>query len=67
VSDAIEPRKCRAIVLVSEALAAMPSRGKNLSGQISAIVSNPDTRPGENLAYVSVVKLGKGIRIVQDQ
>jgi hypothetical protein len=67
VSDAIEPRKCRAIVLVSEPLSATPSHRKYLGGQIGAIVTHPGTRPGENLAYVSVVELGKGVRIVQDQ
>jgi hypothetical protein len=64
VSDAIEPRKCGAIVLVSEPLSAMPRRRKDLGGQIGVIVTHPDTRPGEDLAYVSVVELGKGVRVV---
>jgi hypothetical protein len=67
VSDAIEPRKCGAIVLVSEPLSAMPRRRKDLGGQIGAIVTHPDTRPGEDLAYVPVVELGKGVRVVSDQ
>jgi hypothetical protein len=45
----------------------MPRRRKDLGGQIGAIVTRPDTRPRENLACVSVVELGKGVRIVQDQ
>jgi hypothetical protein len=64
VSDSIEPWKCGAIVLVSETLSAMPRRRKDLGGQIGAIVTHPDTRPGEDPAYVSVVELGKGVRVV---
>jgi hypothetical protein len=67
VSDAIEPRKCGALVLVSESLSAIPRRRKDLGGQIGAIVTHPDSRPGENPADVPVVELGKGVRIVQDQ
>jgi hypothetical protein len=67
VSDAIEPRKCGAIVLVSEPLSALPRQRKDLGGQIGAIVTHPHTRPAENLAYVSIEELGKGVRIVEDQ
>jgi hypothetical protein len=67
VSDAVEPRKCRAIVQVSEALSAMPRRRKDLGGQIGVIVTHPAPRPGEDLAYVSVVELGEGVRVVEDQ
>jgi hypothetical protein len=45
----------------------MPRQRKDLGGQIGAIVTHPGTRPGENLAYVSVEERGKGVRIVQDQ
>jgi len=67
MSDAVEPRKCGAIVLVSEPLSRLPRRRKDFGGQIGAIVTHPDTRPGEDLADVSVVELGKGVRVVQDQ
>jgi hypothetical protein len=67
VSDSVEPRQCGPFVLVSEPPSAMPCLRKDLGGQIGAIVGHPDTRPRENLAYVSVVELGKGVRIVQRQ
>ena len=54
-------------MLVPEPLSAMPRLRKDLGGEIGAIVTHSDTRPGENLAYVSVVELGEGIRIVQAQ
>jgi hypothetical protein len=45
----------------------MPRRRKDLGREIGAIVTHPDTRPGENPADVSVVELGKGVGIVLDQ
>ena len=54
-------------MLVSEPFSALPGERKDLGGQISAIVADPDTRPGENLTNVSVEELGKGVRIVDDQ
>ena len=60
MSDAIEPRKCGAIVLVSELLSTLPRQRKDLGGQIGPIFTHPDNRRGEDLAYVSVEEMGKG-------
>ncbi len=54
-------------MLVSEALSTTPRHRKDLGGQISAIVSDPHTRPREYLSHVPVVELGKGVWVVQDQ
>jgi hypothetical protein len=67
VGDAIQPRQRRALMLISEPVPALPRQSKDLGSQISAILPHPGARPSEDLADVSVVKLGKGVRILRAQ
>jgi hypothetical protein len=67
VGDAIQARRRRALMRISEPLQALPRQSKDLGSQISGILPNPGARPREDLADVSVVKLGKAVRIVRAQ
>ena len=52
-------------MLVSEPPSATPGECKDLGCQIGAIVTDPGIRPGEKPAYVPVVELSKGVRIIE--
>lgn len=67
VGNSMEPRQCGPFVLVSKPPSATPGECKDLGCQIGAIVTDPGIRPGEKPAYVPVVELSKGVRIIEAQ